>query len=141
MPRVSEVFGRQFLRGADLPTPIVAIIESWGSELAYGEETHFITLREQAVKVRLTPTNANDLALLFGEDFDGWVAREIELYSVQIEITDRKTGLPKMVDMIRVRAPSPKRPDAGNSANPPIVAGPPGPKPSVADDLDDGIPF
>jgi len=141
MPRVSDIFGRQFFRGADLPNPIVVTIESWGSELAFGETAYFLTFRDQAAKLKLTQTNANDLALLFGEDFDGWIGREVELYSVPIEIQDRKTGEPKMVDMIRVRTP--KRPDAaaGNSANQPTIVGSAGAKTSTSDDLDDSIPF
>jgi hypothetical protein len=129
MPRVSDIFGRQFLRGTDLPNPIVATIESWGTELIWGENIHFLTFHNQAAKLKLSPTNANDLALLFGEDLDGWVNRAVELFAVTIEITDRKTGEPKMVEMIRCRAPNGP---AGGSVPP---------KSSGGGDLDDEIPF
>jgi hypothetical protein len=142
MPRVSDVFGSQYLRAADLTAPLVATIEGWSSETIFKELTYFLTFRGQAFKVKLTTTNANDLARLFGEDFDRWVDHEIELYPVSLEITDRDTGLPKTIEMIRIRAPS--RPATGNSGNQqPKTTAPAVPAKSAArdDDLDDSIPF
>jgi hypothetical protein len=138
MPKVSDIFGSQYLRAADLTTPLVVVIEGWNSEVLFKEEVYVLTFRDQAFKLKLTQSNAHDLARLFGDDIDGWVDHAVELYSVSIEIQDQKSGLPKMIDIIRARAST--RPPGGNSQ--PQAAAPIVPAKSAARDaeLDDEIP-
>jgi hypothetical protein len=136
MPKVSDVFGNTFLRATDVTEPLVADVEGWGSEIVFGETVYFLTLRDQAVRLRLNQTNANDVARLYGEDFDRWVGREIEIYSTRIEIQDRKTGEPKQVDMLRVRAPS-----HGGNSQPPLAKSMVPAKSATRRDLDDEMPF
>jgi hypothetical protein len=136
MPKVSDVFSSNYFRGVDLKEkPVTAVIEGWSTEVAYNEEVYVLSLQGHRRRLKLTRTNADDLARLFGDEMDSWIAREVELYSEQRPIRDRDTGEERLVDLIRVRAPSsstngsdkPKRPD-------PVV-------PLRHKDLDDEIPF
>jgi len=129
MPRVSEVFGKGYYRATDIPHPMVVTIEGYATEhdrFNRGEEIHVLSLRDQQRTLRLTTTNAGDIARLYGDEISNWSGHQVELYVEQMKITDRKTGEDKVVDTIRARAPN-----AGNGAT----------LPATRNDLDDEIPF
>src|SRR5262249_40359664 len=92
------------------------------------EETKTVLYFEKAKKgLILNRTNWDKIAELTGEDdSDNWPGHRIEAYPTQTEMRG------KTVDCIRIRAPAQRdwpKPK------------PPAPKPSLADELDDEVPF
>ena len=91
----------------------------------------------------LNKTNNRAIRGAFGDDCSGWIGKIIVLFPTQDEFRG------KLVPVLRVRIPPPKQALAGNgqgqAAAKPAPAEPPPPPPpattSVADDLDDEIPF
>ena len=81
----------------------------------------------------LNKTNNRAIRGAFGDDCSGWIGKIIVLFPTQDEFRG------KMVPCLRVRIPPPK----GNAtAAKELVPPPPSPATtSVADDLDDEIPF
>jgi hypothetical protein len=147
MPKVSEIFSSTFFRAADLNgTSLIATIDGWSIEEAYGDEVYVVALRGQQKTLKLTNTNAKDIATLYGDDMGNWAGCEIEFYAEPMKIRDRDTGLEKIVDTIRVRRPGGSAPggSAPTPADKPKRPGPIVPTKTVAtprNDLDDEIPY
>jgi hypothetical protein len=127
MPRISEIFGTGSYRAVDIPRPLVVTIDGYGTETDRyrGDEIYVLHFRDSVRTLRLTQSNAADIARLHGDEIANWVGCEIELYVEEMTIRDRQTGADKQISTIRARAPA--------SAN--------GPLPPTRDALDDEIPF
>ena len=133
MPKRNEVFPSKYLKASDLNgKPAVPVIESAPLEtlksLEGKEQTKTVLYFKGAKKgLPLNQTNWDAVADATGEDdTDRWPGHRIELYPT----TTTMQG--KTVDCIRIRPPAQRELPKAN---------PPAPKPPVADDMDDGIPF
>jgi hypothetical protein len=133
MARKDTVFPSKYLKAADLKgRPVVVTIESAPLETlknGNGEEQAKTVLHFEgkAKTLPLNLTNWDSVADITGEDdTDNWPSHRIELYPAKTEMKG------KTVDCIRIRAPAQRelpKPKA------------PAPKPPLADEMDDEVPF
>lgn len=82
----------------------------------------------------LNKTNNRTMRGAFGDDCAGWAGKIVVLFPSTVDLRG------KMVPSLRVRIPPPKQATAGNGAKP-VEPEQPAAKPSLADDLNDEIPF
>jgi hypothetical protein len=86
----------------------------------------------------LNKTNNRALRGAFGDDCAGWAGKIVVAFPSTVDLRG------KMVPSLRVRIPPPRQATAGNGVTKPEPEQPPAQpaaKPSVADDLNDEIPF
>ena len=127
-----DVFPSKYLKASDLNgKPITATIESAPLETLKNpegkEQLKTILYFKKARKaLPLNMTNWDAVAEIAGADSDDWPGCEIELYP------DKTQMAGKTVDCIRVRAPAQRELPKQK---------PPAPKPPLADEIDDAIPF
>ena len=133
MAKRDEVFPSKYLKASDLNgKPVTVTIESATLEtlktLEGKEQTKTVLYFKGAKKaLPLNATNWDAVAAATGEDdTDRWPGHAIEIYPT----TTTMQG--KTVDCIRIRPPAQRELPK---------AKPPAPKPPVADDMDDEIPF
>jgi hypothetical protein len=96
--KMSEQFAGSFLKAADLPQPKVFTIA--GCETATmpdGTTKPALKFAGEQQQLVLNKTNAFCLMELFGDDTNGWLNRQVELYSTTTSFSGR------MVPAIRVR--------------------------------------
>lgn len=96
--KISEQFAGSYLKAADLPTPKVFTIA--GCETATmpdGNTKPALRFAGEEQQLVLNKTNAYCLAEWFGDDTNGWLNRQVELYSTTTSFSGR------MVPAIRVR--------------------------------------
>jgi hypothetical protein len=85
----------------------------------------------------LNKTNNRTMRGAFGDNCDGWAGKIVVLFPSTIDLRGK-------VPSLRVRIPPPKQATAGNGATKPEPEQPPtkpAVQPSIADDLNDEIPF
>ena len=132
--RISDAYPSNYLKASDLQgrSTVVTIdrceIEDIGDERK--PILYFVGKKKGMV---LNKTNANNVAVLYGDDTDDWMNQQVELFEAMVEFQG------KTVPALRIRAPKRKpnsaaaRPRAKpqyTEANPPPNTG-----------LDDEIPF
>jgi hypothetical protein len=129
-----EVFPSKYLKAADLKgKPLVVTIEAADLEHlknGKGEEQGKTVLSFVGVRktLPLNMTNWDAVAAICGDDTADWPGKKIELYPTKTPLRG------EIVDCIRVRETAQRQlPTAKPKAAPP--------KPPLADDLDDAIPF
>jgi hypothetical protein len=96
--RISEQFAGSFLKASDLPQPKVFTIA--GCETATmpdGTTKPALKFAGEQQQLVLNKTNAFCLMQWFGDDTNGWLNRQVELYSTTTSFSGR------MVPAIRVR--------------------------------------
>lgn len=122
--RVSEAFPSTYLKAADLQgrTAVVMIDHCDIEDVGSGDRKPVLYFQGKEKGLVLNKTNANNIALLYGDDMEEWSGRQIELFEAMVDFQG------KTVPAIRVRPPR------RNAAPKPPPAAP-------AQDLDDEIPF
>lgn len=122
---LSNVFGGDTLKAADLqghePSVVIATVQM--KKFDNGNKL-VITFQGKKKALVCNKTNANRIAYAYGTDTDGWIGREITLYTDLVDFQG------STVEAIRVRPPM-KRPPAVQ----------PAPAPAPDDELNDAIPF
>lgn len=99
--KISEQFSGSYLKASDLPTPKVFTIAGCGqATMPDGRVKPALQFAGETQSLVLNKTNAFCLAEWFGDNTDGWLNRQVELYSTQTSFSGR------MVPAIRVRQPS-----------------------------------
>lgn len=140
--RVSEAFPSNYVKAADLNGKAVTVVIERVTIEDIGKDRKMVVYFQGKEKGLVTnKTNANNIALLYGDDTDNWIAREVVLFSAWVDYQG------KSVEAIRVRGPASDRrgtPQQNGApqqraAPPPRQAAPQGG--SHAADLDDEIPF
>src|SRR6516225_10905532 len=130
----------RFLKAADLQREKKFRIKNATEELIGAEQKEkklvvWFTNDERGLV--LNKTNNRTIRGAFGDAVDGWVGKIIIIFPTMVDMRG------KLTPALRVRIPPPKGNGQGQAAAAP--AGPPPPPPSattsVADDLDDEIPF
>ena len=143
MAKRDDVFPSKYLRAADLNgTPLTVTIASAPLETLKnpeGKEQTKTVLYFHGTKklLPLNVTNWDAVADATGEDdSENWAGHKIELYPTTTEM--RK----KTVDCIRIRPPGqPELPKQKPVAPAPTKKGGAAKKPSLAEEMDDEIPF
>ena len=109
--KVSQIFSGDYLKAADLngaePTVVIA-----GVEVKQFDDGNKLLITFQGKKKGLVAnkTNANRIAMLYGDDTDEWVGREIVLYTDLVDFQGKPT------EAIRIRPPA-KRAPANDQPN------------------------
>jgi hypothetical protein len=107
MPKVSEIFSSRYLKSEHLNgKPRILVIEGYELEDSYGEAKYVLYFEYERRGLRLSGTNAADIAKLYGDNMEEWPGHEVELYPTKMEITDRETKDKKTIDIIRARIPT-----------------------------------
>lgn len=130
--QISTVFPSNYLRAVDLgsATPTVTIDKILVEDVGSGDQKPVLYFRGKNKGVVLNKTNASNISLLYGDETDAWIGKQITLFTTWVDFQGRS------VQAIRVR---PVRPEQGNvqqAAPPPAQHAPPPDAP-----LDDEIPF
>lgn len=98
--KVSQVFSGDYLKAVDLqghePTVQISAVEM--KQFDDGNKL-LISFEGKQKGLVANKTNANRIAKLYGDDTDGWVGKEIVLYTDQVDFQG------STVDAIRVRGP------------------------------------
>ena len=96
---IRERFADQYLRAEDLTSSIVLTIASV-DEVTIGDDERLIIEFENHEKLLpLNKTNALNLADMFGDETDGWIGKEVELYREKVMFQGKRTPA------VRVREP------------------------------------
>lgn len=131
--RVSEAFPSKYLKAADLREKEVTVrishIEM--AQLDDGEHKPCVYFQGKERGLVLNKTNANNIALSYGDDTDGWVGKDVVLFPTYVDFQGRS------VQAIRCR-PAPN--SATHSAPQPTPTTPM-PDGRPVPDLDDEIPL
>ena len=129
MPRISEVYGGNYLKAEDIKGrgDTVVTIESISVEEVDGKKRAVVHFKGKDKTLLLNVTNANMIEELLGTDeMDNWEGSRVCLYVTKVDFQGKR------VDAIRVKA-APQRPQT--------VAPQPPPPPATTELMDDDIPF
>lgn len=150
--KVSQVFSGDSLKAADLggaePTVTIESVEmkkfDSGNKLV-------ISFKGKQKKLVCNKTNANRIAYLYGDDTDGWIGKQITLF------TDLVDYQGQTMEAIRIRPPKAVSVAGGTNGGVqhvvtdrggyhlsemrPVNDPPPAVRGSMKDELDDPIPF
>lgn len=117
---VSEAFPSKYLAAADIPEDNLRVIMGHVEPIEMKENNQTkkkLCLFFQGMDkgIVLNKTNATNIAAAYGDDTDGWMGRELILFTTWVDFQG------KSVEAIRVRAPQPKD---QRRAPPPQVSAP-----------------
>jgi hypothetical protein len=141
--RVSDAFPSEYLKASDLhdkrgnPVNVVVVIDRIEMKDVGDDHKPVVYFQGKDRGLVLNKTNANNIAVMHGEDMDDWIGKEIQLFSTTTDFQG------KTVPCIRVR---PARPS--DRAKPTLKVASRGnsvavqaPEPTPHDDMNDEIPF
>ncbi len=136
--RVSEAFPSKWLAAADLQGRTVPVVishikvEEVGQNPTEHKPVVYFQNKEKGLVLNIT--NANNLAVAYGDEMGDWHGKPVELFVTQTEYKG------KPVQGLRVRAPQQPGPQPISAALPPVL--PPVQPPAPASEiLSDEIPF
>ncbi len=121
MTTVNDAFPSNYLKAADLNNRAVkvaidkVIFEEIGQEKDKKPVMYFADVKKGLV---LNKTNATTIGAVYGQEFEGWTGKEIELFSMMVPFNGQN------VPAIRVRAvadpgePVPERPKRSDFNDP-----------------------
>jgi hypothetical protein len=102
--KVSQVFQSKHLSAADVEDgDLEVVIASVGIEQFDDGNKLLVKFQNMDKGLVANKTNSNRIALLYGDDTDEWVGREIVLYQDMVDMQGKTTKA------IRVRGPAKKR--------------------------------
>jgi hypothetical protein len=100
--RVSEAFTSEFLKAADLrDRNIIVVIDHVEMKDIGGDHKPILFFQGKDKGLVLNKTNANNIAMGYGDDTDDWTGKEIVLFPAMVDFQG------KTVSAIRVRMPRP----------------------------------
>jgi arabinogalactan endo-1,4-beta-galactosidase len=139
--QISQAFPSEYLKAADLQGRQVRVLMAHVELRDVGDDNKPVLFFQGKSKgVVLNKTNANNIALAYGDDTDGWVGHEVVLYEAMVDFQGRS------VPAIRIRPPNAreKQPPAQSRPQPSQQRIDPDPMPAVnavSPDPSDEIPF
>ena len=96
--RVSEAFPSNYLRAADLQgRDVTVIIEKITSEDIGDDHKPVLYFAGKDKGLVLNKTNANNIALQYGDDMDDWIGKLVTMFPTQVDFQG------KSVEAIRIR--------------------------------------
>lgn len=124
--RISNAFPSEYLKASDLDGRSVKVLmDRVEMKDIGGDHKPILFFQGKDKGMVLNKTNANNIALAYGDDTDDWAGREIVLFEAMVDFQG------KTVPAIRVRAPTAK--DRAPQR--------PAPQPTQHDIPNDDIPF
>jgi hypothetical protein len=117
MPSINELFPGRYFKAETLAgkARVLTIGAVERDKLSDGSVKPVLKFEDQPMKLILNRTNANVLAMLYGNNTDNWIGKPIELYPTRTPFGSN------MVDAVRVRAPGCRPPaDRLPSDRPPL---------------------
>lgn len=130
MANINDEFPSKYLKASDLKGRNVLIKMSHTAREQVGDDSKLILYFQGSEKgMVLNKTNANNIAMLYGDETDDWATKEIVLFEAMVDFQG------KTVAAIRCRAPQPKDRAGRNQPAPQRRPEP------VGDDINDDIPF
>jgi len=137
--RISGAFPSDYLKAADLQgRPFVLTVKSIIIDKIGDDQKPIVYFNETERGLVLNKTNANNISVIYGDETDMWVGKQIELYPATTDYQGRT------VDCVRIRAPQVRQAPMQQPTPPPPQQqwgggeAYPGPGPG---ELDDEIPF
>lgn len=101
--RISSAFPSNYLKAADLQERNVKVVmDRVEMEDIGGDHKPILYFQGKDKGMVLNKTNANNIAIAYGDDTDGWEGKEIVLFEAMVDFQG------KTVPAIRVRAPTAK---------------------------------
>ena len=142
--RVSDAFPSNYLKASDLQgRAIIVAIDRCEIEDIGDERKPILYFQGKQKGMVLNKTNANNVAVLYGDDTDEWTGQRVELFEAMVDFQG------KTVPAIRIRAP--RRQNGARNAAPartaparaaaPVNGAPHDERNPPPADLDDEIPF
>jgi hypothetical protein len=102
--RISEAFPSKYLKASDLmDRPVTVVMERMTIEDVGDDTKPIIYFVGKAKGLALNKTNATKVALVYGDETDHWMGRELILYPTEVDYKGTQ------VDAIRVKVPTPAR--------------------------------
>jgi hypothetical protein len=135
--RISDAYPSNYLKASDLQgQSVVVTIDRCEIEDIGDERKPILFFRNKAKGMVLNKTNANNVAVLYGDDTDEWIGQPVELFEAMVDFQG------KTVPALRIRAP--RRQNGAKPAARPATAhsavyNERNPPPAV--DLDSDVPF
>jgi arabinogalactan endo-1,4-beta-galactosidase len=130
--RISTAFPSEYLKAADLQGHNIRVIIDRIEMRDVGDDHKPVLFFQNKEKgVVLNKTNANNIAIAYGDDTDEWTGKEVILFEAMVDFQGRS------VAAIRIRPPAAK--DRAKLAL--KVANAPVPQNENPADLDTEIPF
>lgn len=130
--KVSEAFPSKYLRAADLQGKNVAVVINSAEYEQIGDDNKIVVYFQGKEKgLVLNKTNANNIAIVYGDDTDDWRGGDLVLFPAMVDFQGRT------VEAVRVRVP-PRKAAAQSPAAPPQNGGHPN---APHNNMDDEIPF
>jgi len=127
---ISEAYPSKYLKAADLKgqEAVVTIEQVSKEEIDRDESKPVLRFKGKNRGLVLNVTNANNIVLMYGDDTETWVGKQVTLFTTFVDFQGRS------VEAIRVK---PVQPNSSLSPTSPLEHAPAGPH----DPLDDEIPF
>lgn len=101
--KVSDAFPSKYLKASDLNGNNARVVMARVEMDEVGEDEKPILYFQGKEKgLVLNKTNANNIAVLYGDDMDDWVGKEVVLFPAMVDFQG------KTVEAIRVRGPQAK---------------------------------
>lgn len=98
--RVSDAFPSEFLKAADLRDKnVMVVIDRVEMKDIGGDHKPILFFQGKDKGLVLNKTNANNIAIAYGDDTDDWTGKEIVLFPAMVDFQG------KTVPAIRVRQP------------------------------------
>jgi hypothetical protein len=117
MTSLHELFPGRYFKAETLAgkARVLTIAAVDRDKLSDGSVKPVLKFEDEPMKLILNLTNANAIAMLYGNNTDNWIGKLIELYPTRTPFGSN------MVDAVRVRAPGRRPPpDRGPSVRPPL---------------------
>lgn len=134
--KISQAFPSDYVKAADLNGKNVNVIIAGVEFVELGGDRKLVLKFQNAQKgMIMNKTNAKNISVLYGDDTDDWIGREVVLFSAWVDFQG------KTVEAIRVRGPQ-KGPQVSRVHEPlPSQMPPPQPASSKHPAFDDEAPF
>jgi hypothetical protein len=101
--RISTAFPSEYLKAADLQGQNVRVVIDRVEMRDVGDDTKPVVFFQNKNKgVVMNKTNANNIAIAYGDDTDDWTGKEVILYEAMVDFQGRS------VAAIRIRPPAAK---------------------------------
>lgn len=108
---ISAAFPSNYIKAADLQNQnVMVVIERIQIEDVGDETKPVLYFQNKAKGMVLNKTNANNIALVYGDETDDWLGKELVLYPTMVDFQGRS------VPAIRVRVPAPRERTSGRAA-------------------------
>ncbi len=132
---IQEAFPSKYIKAADLNDQNVRVIMERVEMEDIGDDGDkpVLYFRGKSKGMVMNKTNSNNIAIVYGDETDDWIGKEIILYPTMVDYQGRS------VPAIRVRPPQAK--DRQSSELRHANGSPPPRRPTVAQELNDEVPF